>query len=261
MAYLRLLFHLIRVVRNWPLYFLHRYRVIRRGKVVFRLRNGMKVVARPFPIDKAVLNEVWFERCYDPNEFGIPFDWQKCRSIIDIGSRLGSFTLFAADRAPQAHIYAYEPDPQNAALIRESVRLSSLESRVTLKEQAVAATAGTLDFYSSEECSGWSSLYPLDSATIKTTVPAVTLEQVLKDNGIATCDFAKIDCEGAEYDMLYTCPDEILKRLKFIALEYHKIAGERHNADALQAFLRERGFEVRHYKKYHLFAWQQGSYA
>jgi FkbM family methyltransferase len=222
----------------------------------------MNIAARPFPLDKAVLNEVWLENCYDPNVFGMPFDWRQCRTIIDIGSRLGSFALYAAAKSPQAHVYAYEPDPQNAALIQKSLQLSSMEDRVTLREQAVAGTSGSMDFYSSEECSGWSSLYPLASAARRITVPVVTLSQLLDEHSIGICDFIKIDCEGAEYDMLYRCPREVLKRLRFIALEYHRIeGGDSYTPSALAAFLREHGFEVSQYKKYHLFARQLGSHA
>ncbi len=46
------------------------------------------------------------------------------------------------------------------------------------------------------------------------TVPAVSLADVFARCQIERCDLLKLDCEGAEYDILFNAPDGILQRIK-----------------------------------------------
>ena len=43
-------------------------------------------------------------------------------------------------------------------------------------------------------------------------VECVTLEEVFYENVIENCDFCKIDCEGAEFDILLDAPVDVYKR-------------------------------------------------
>lgn len=40
-------------------------------------------------------------------------------------------------------------------------------------------------------------------------------------NTLSSVDFLKMDCEGAEYEIIKKTPKNILSKIKFIALEYH----------------------------------------
>ena len=41
-------------------------------------------------------------------------------------------------------------------------------------------------------------------------VQTVSLDSIVKENNITTIDFLKMDCEGAEYKILFGCPKKIL---------------------------------------------------
>ena len=60
---------------------------------------------------------------------------------------------------------------------------------------------------------------------------------------INSIDFLKLDCEGAEYEILFKCPDKILNRIKIISMEYHEIDKKR-NKKTLIRFLKSKGFKV-----------------
>ena len=62
----------------------------------------------------------------------------------------------------------------------------------------------------------------------------MTIPEILDGNGPKRCDLLKMDCEGAEYDILYHCPSEVLTRIDRIALEVHGGPGDQ-NIDALDA--------------------------
>jgi hypothetical protein len=75
-------------------------------------------------------------------------------------------------------------------------------------------------------------------------VPAITLSGAFEKLQIARCDFLKIDCEGAEYEILFAADETTLSRIGHIAMEYHD-AVTRHRHEELIRFLEDRGFVVR----------------
>jgi hypothetical protein len=58
------------------------------------------------------------------------------------------------------------------------------------------------------------------------------------------CDFLKMDCEGAEYDMLLHLNDATLARIRRICLEYHEGVTPYGRGD-LERFFKDKGWQVR----------------
>ena len=71
-----------------------------------------------------------------------------------------------------------------------------------------------------------------------------TLQQIFDRHGITRCDFLKMNCEGAEYEILYRTPPEYLRRVERIALEYHAVEDKTRLARGLAAFLVAHGIEI-----------------
>lgn len=233
---------LIRTVRNWPVYLLNKYGIIRPARVVYKLHNGLTVTTRSYLIDRGGINEVWLDRIYDPPQF----DWASCKTVIDVGANIGTFTLFAAAHAPQARIIALEPEPATADALRRNVTSNHLENRITVDERGGDGTAGERTFFVAPKCSWFSSLYaPPQAGAIPVTIHVTTLEQLFEQYKIDHCDFLKLDCEGAEYDMLYTLPSHLWPRIGFIALEYHSFSPHpQGNPKDLTVFLEQQGYAV-----------------
>jgi FkbM family methyltransferase len=53
-------------------------------------------------------------------------------------------------------------------------------------------------------------------------VPAVPIAEVLVDG----CDLLKIDCEGAEFEILAGASDEALRRARRVVVEFHRTVGD-----------------------------------
>ena len=58
-------------------------------------------------------------------------------------------------------------------------------------------------------------------------VDCITLEDVFRENEIDTCDFCKIDCEGAEFDILLNAAPDILQRVNVFSIEFHEFGGHK----------------------------------
>ena len=53
----------------------------------------------------------------------------------------------------------------------------------------------------------------------------------------------KLDCEGAEYEILYGAKDKVLRSIDRIAMEWHKFDAS-HNPERLSQYLESKGFSV-----------------
>ena len=53
-------------------------------------------------------------------------------------------------------------------------------------------------------------------------VPCLTLDELIKSNGIAKIDFLKIDCEGTEYQILFGASADAIEKIDRIAMEIHE---------------------------------------
>lgn len=256
--YIHLLVRLVQVVRNWPVYFFNRFGWIQ-GDVTYRLRNGMVIVSRSFKTDGGALNDVWFDESYEANAFGVPLDWNACGTIVDIGANIGTFTTYAAYRAPKARIVAVEPEPGNLAMLRRNVANNRLEGRVTVVPAAIGGADGTVTLHASNKSSGGHSLYHrYGDGGHDVQVPMVALGSLFEKNGVERCDYLKLDCEGGEYEAVYSLTEEQLERVRFMAVEYHLFSDNpRHKPDVLKAYLQERGFRIVSGKKSVFFATRQ----
>lgn len=251
-----MLFRLMTLVRNWPVYFLNRYGFIKKGDVTLKLWNGLTLISRPFHIDRSPFNDVWIDRSYDPNAFGIPFDWKKCRTIIDIGANIGDFTVYAAHKAPEATVIAVEPEPGNAGMVGKNIAANHLESRTKLHEVGVGKR-GSFTLYVDDTCSGGTSLFKHTEKSHEITVPVIPLQEIFEKEHIKHCDYLKMDCEGGEYDAFYGLPDAYFQRIAFMAIEYHHFSKDPlHTPAKLKEFLEAKGFTVIQPKKSFYFAWR-----
>ena len=53
------------------------------------------------------------------------------------------------------------------------------------------------------------------------TVKSKSLHDIFSENNIQECNFLKLDCEGAEYEIINSLSPEFLSKIKKSAIEYH----------------------------------------
>ncbi len=164
-------------------------------------------------------------------------------TIIDIGGHIGSFALFAASRAPQGRIFTYEPDPENYRILNKNISLQY--ANITGFQKAVAAVGGRKTFYRASLNNAENSLFKKGSLSF--SVEGTTIQDIFTDNAIKQCDFLKLDCEGAEYEILLTAPSAVLSAIRRIAIECHRkeyfdIENSNYTLEHLVTFLQQQGF-------------------
>lgn len=122
--------------------------------------------------------------------------------IIDAGGCYGLAAYWFRRLHPTAEILTFEPDPENAAIIRANIEQIGMET-VTLQEAAVGVEESTVAFYANDDMPMGSSTLPrlkgLGHRTTQLEVAQVNLPDRIAGRQV---DFLKLDVEGAEYAIL-----------------------------------------------------------
>ena len=138
--------------------------------------------------------------------------------IVDVGANLGGFTCLAARTHPKAKVYAFEPQNDQANLLRHNIERNRL-GNVVVTEAPVTADGREVVLYRQSN-DGASNIYREGDWQ---TVPfvSVTLDSVPLAN--AGRIFIKLDCEGAEGELIgwIAASGDRVPPAVTIACEYH----------------------------------------
>jgi FkbM family methyltransferase len=192
-----------------------------RGKPLEKLCwRGRDIVYRPATSDPLAIYQVLLRRG-SKAEYYLPFVLEP-KVILDIGSNIGTSILFFHEKFPAAKIYGFEPHPETFRILQANV--ASIPS-VEVFNYALGATNEKMSvmfdgadfsrFMAKIEDADWCG--PVAS----TNCQIMNAREVMKTLGLTKVDLIKIDCEGAEYDILSALPEEMLRECKWIVGEMH----------------------------------------
>lgn len=207
--------------------------VIEMDGLRFRTRSAMDVWS---------LKETILDDFYERNGYKVGDGW----NVIDIGGGIGDFTIQASHSHPKNQVFAFEPTPSSYALLQENLKMNRV-SNVQVYPAAVWSSDSevVIDTGMGEPVQFTSQELQKGAAPVsgKVIVPGLSLESVFERTGLTHCDLMKLDCEGAEYEILFKAPDAILSRIDRIVMEYHDNANEFTHVD-MARFLTEKGYKV-----------------
>jgi FkbM family methyltransferase len=206
---------------------------------LLRFRDGTQFRVRT-AMDVWVIIETYLGHIYEQNSFDIQDNWV----IIDIGAGLGEFSITAAKKCPNGIVYAYEPFRESFELMQENILLNNVVNTIAYP-YAVGGSVGLMHL---KTASGVPVLYSTaindnHVGRYDTTVQGTTLDEIFGAFQIEKCDLIKIDCEGAEYDILFHTSSPTLQKIKRICLEYHNGVTKYTHLD-LVCFLESNSFSV-----------------
>ena len=157
----------------------------------------------------------------------------KNKFFIDIGANCGLVTIILAKQNPESIILAYEPHYETFLLLKNNVSINNL-SNVKIFNMAVSDNntkniilTTTPGYSGGNTTHADINIFKLqfnnDSEISNINVPCTSLDNIIKDNNIDIIELLKIDCEGAEYNIIYG--SEIFKQsiIKNIVGEFHSL--------------------------------------
>ncbi|HSG42929.1 MAG TPA: FkbM family methyltransferase [Anaerolineales bacterium] len=188
--------------------------------------------------DILVIWEIWKAKIYDDARFPI----REEDVVVDIGGHIGGFAVRAAKLAHRGQVYAYEASSKNYAVLEKNLQLNNTKN-LHSHNQAVSHQSGKMKFFMPSDNGALGSLLQETDSPME-TVQATTLPEIITENNIQQIDYLKMDVEGAEYDILFKCPADTLKKVKCIVMEYHEFEGDQRDHHDLIKVLQSNGFHV-----------------
>lgn len=225
--------------RNWPV-LLGQVALARTsiasGDVVVKTRSGLSIACRNRPGAWAPLVELFVDDRYRVGELGALGVARPV--VVDIGARIGAFSLSVARLKPGAAIWCYEPYPKSFDYLSRNILVNGFGSRIHPTEAAVGSVDGTAIFCERPTPSRKGTSQPVEGdagRTVKQLSFAWVVSEVEGD-----IDLVKLDCAGSEFDIVLDSPDSCWARVGAIVLEHHEVEG--HSFAELEGRLSNLGY-------------------
>jgi len=182
--------------------------------------HGRKVYYRPGTTDPLIIQQVLLKRGTKA-EYYLPPRFQP-DVIVDIGSNIGASILYFHEHFPRARIVGFEPHPATFAVLEKNVvnlpevtvlncGLGASTEQLLLPDESINFGA----FSTKGRRRGQTESFPTVECQVR------RLDDVLLELGIQKIDLIKIDCEGAEAEVLASLSPRILEDCQWIVGELH----------------------------------------
>ncbi|HEY4384323.1 MAG TPA: FkbM family methyltransferase, partial [Ktedonobacteraceae bacterium] len=177
------------------------------------LKDGLQITASGAL--RYLVRAIFYEHIYNPA--GLPIEQNDI--VVDIGANCGVFTLFAATSTRNV-VYAYEPSPENFAMLTHNITVNHLQHVITQccavfnkvgsatlslnpRDSQLHILKDTQKIEQDKKADDLTSPLP-QTGTINscTQVPTTTLQAIIEDHHLDRIDFLKLDCEGSEGEIL-----------------------------------------------------------
>ena len=146
-------------------------------------------------------------------------------TFIDIGANCGIATIILAKQNPTSVVYSFEPDINVFKVLEENIKLNNLSNVILFNKAMCRKETKTIELCLHPNYSGGNTTCAEKTVFGKNTiVECVSFDEIIDTYKIAKIDLLKIDCEGAEYEILYES-DYLKKRIvKAIVGEFHNLS-------------------------------------
>ncbi len=169
-------------------------------------------------------------------------------TVVDVGAHIGYFSLLAARQVgPSGHVYAFEPAPENFALLTRNITGNGYQ-QVVATRKAISDHPGVQTLFLHQD----SVAHSLQKETISRVqaslqIETTTLDQFFAALGWPAVEVAKLDIEGGEPPAIEGM-SELLARNRHarLILEFipHILRRAGRDPRTFLASLRHRGFRI-----------------
>ncbi len=189
------------------------------------------LIRKRVPSDIHVIQENLLEGQYS---FIYPFI--DASNVMDIGANVGDTAILFCQKGAKT-VYAYEPHPFFFDLASKNVKLNGLDDKVVLKPYGVGAKDLVLTLRD-DTAFGPTGIF--GSKEIKNGEPVnikiVPFSRAVEE--IGSVGVLKMDCEGAEFEAILSCPVSTIRKIRVMAIEFHKDPGP------IMEYLKKSDFDV-----------------
>ncbi len=182
-------------------------------------------------------------------------------TFLDIGAHIGYFTCMAGVLVgPEGKVLAFEPNPRNFKDLSFNVHRNHLDARTIVLPWAMGYDDGTVTFYLNDDNDGGHALWqpkehPANLKSKENQRSITVIRQAVDDlfypeptlNDVPPIKCIKIDCEGAEHDILRGAAQTLRgQQVPFVIAEVNRFGLHQLGTDemAMRETMNELGYET-----------------
>mgnify|MGYP001039418442 CR=1 FL=1 len=233
-----IIFKLKKEIKNWKIPILY-YFGLRKKEAIIEFKNGIKCIIRN-KSDSIAFLEVFF---LNTNDWIYEFKIKEKDVVIDIGAHIGYFSIYSSINAKDGKIFAFEPHNKSFEVLKKNLEINQIEN-VIPQNLGVTKKSGIGSLYLKKDFAIGNSIYKNTDSDLKIEIKTISLQDIIKNNDLQRINILKLDCEGAEYQILLNLDNQTLQKIDKIVSEMHpKI--ENFKIKDVEDFLTKHGFNVK----------------
>lgn len=176
------------------------------------LRDETKSVG-DFDIFKEIFEEWIYDKCVENLKEG--------SVIFDIWANIGLFTTKYYNKNRKWVRHLFEPFSENIRILKKNILKNNLQNIYIYEHGVVWGTVFSKKPLYITDMNNWGhSLFTLNNTSKYEEVFFIGIDKIILDNDIKHIDFAKIDCEWSEFDILFNS-EVFFKITDAFVLELH----------------------------------------
>ena len=230
---------IFRELSNWPSYMAFKLGLHPGKDFVFRFRDG-----HVYHVPKKMIGP--FRECFFDDQYMLHFDkkdFPQNPVILDVGANVGFAALYFFRCFPNATVHSFEPMP----FLQKTMQQHKVQYPGHQWHQhgyGLWKENGSMDIFTDapDDFTSISGIAHFEDAVHKVTINVKTLSSFMDENKIEKIDLLKMDCEGAEYEILFNLPDAFFSRIERMAMETHET--QQYKTVEMAEFLQSKGYQV-----------------
>ena len=139
--------------------------------------------------------------------------------MVDIGANIGAFTVWANAVFGVREAFCFEPVPDSFRLLDFNLCQNGC-ANAKIFECAVGGRTRTEKIFTNKNRSATTDIYSGDHSTDAKTIPVISFEEWLRQVE-GNFDLLKMDCEGAEWEIIRNTAAQHFERFQIIVAEVH----------------------------------------
>jgi FkbM family methyltransferase len=233
-----IIFKLKKEIKNWKIPILH-YFGLRKKEDTIEFKNGIKCIIRN-KSDSIAFLEIFF---LNTNDWLDEFKIKEKDIVIDIGAHIGYFSIYSSINAKNGKIFAFEPYSKSFEVLKKNLEINEI-TNVIPQNVGVTKELGTSILYFKKNFAIGNSIYKNTDLDSKVEIKTISVHDIIKNNNLQKINVLKLDCEGAEYQILLNLDHQTLEKIDKIVSEMHPRI-ENFKIEDVKEFLIINGFDVR----------------
>jgi FkbM family methyltransferase len=190
--------------------------------------------------DKEVFRQIYCTWEYYPLVHMAQLNQVEVHTIVDLGANIGVSAVFMDEFFPGSRIICVEPDAGNMQMLKQNTthvqHIEYLQKAIWNENRTVYLDRGFRDGLD------WSAHVTDHEADAAAAVDGITLNELIRQQGLTEIGVLKIDIEGAEIEMFRgDAHREFLAITRMLSIELHPDAGD---TEPILDILRESGFAL-----------------